>query len=161
MTTPTTAATPESHALAGIRAAQAGVVINLVLAVAKIAAGIIGHTYALVADGVESFADVAASLIVWGGIAVGARPADDDHPYGHGKAEALAAATVAVMLIAAGAGIAVQARREILTPHEFPAPWTLVVLLAIVAIKTLLARRVAHVGRESNSTAVEAPAMYL
>jgi cation diffusion facilitator family transporter len=159
MTTPARV-TPDGHALAGIRAAQAGVVINLVLAVAKIAAGIVGNTYALVADGVESFADVAASLIVWGGIAVGARPADDDHPYGHGKAEALAAAIVSLMLVAAGVGIAIQALREIRTPHEFPAPWTLAVLLAIVAIKTVLARRVADVGRESNSFAVEADARH-
>jgi cation diffusion facilitator family transporter len=160
MTTPLTSTTQDVHALAGIRAAQTGVVVNLTLAAAKIAAGIVGNTYALIADGVESLADVAASLIVWGGIAVGARPADDDHPYGHGKAEALAAATVALMLVAAGVGIAVQALREIRTPHEFPAPWTLVVLLAIVAIKAALARRVGDVGRESNSAAVEADARH-
>src|SRR3954471_8222086 len=146
----------EAEIRRSIRAAQAGAAANLVLAVAKIAAGVFGNTYALIADGVESFADVAASLIVWGGIAVGARPADDDHPYGHGKAEALAAAIVSLMLVAAGVGIAIQALREIRTPHEFPAPWTLAVLLAIVAIKTVLARRVADVGRESNSFAVEA-----
>ena len=160
MTTPPTSTAQDVHALAGIRAAQTGVVVNLTLSVAKIAAGIVGNTYALIADGVESLADVAASLIVWGGIAVGARPADDDHPYGHGKAEALAAATVALMLVAAGVGIAVQALREIRTPHEFPAPWTLVVLLAIVAIKAALARRVGDVGRESNSAAVEADARH-
>jgi cation diffusion facilitator family transporter len=145
---------------AGIRAAQAGVAINLTLAFAKVAAGIVGHTYALIADGVESLADVAASLIVWGGIAVGARPADDDHPYGHGKAEALAAATVSLMLLAAGFAIAVEAAREIRTPHQFPASWTLVVLLAVVAIKTFLASRVAAVGRESHSSAVEADARH-
>ena len=66
---------------------------NAVLAVAKIAAGVLGTTYALVADGVESLADVASSLIVWGGVAVAARPADENHPYGHGKAESLAAAS--------------------------------------------------------------------
>jgi cation diffusion facilitator family transporter len=148
------------HARAGIRAAQTGVAINLALAVAKIAAGIAGHTYALIADGVESLADVAASLIVWGGIAVGARPPDEDHPYGHGKAEALAAVTVSLMLIAAGVGIAIQALSEIRTPHEFPAPWTLIVLLSVVAIKALLASRVAVVGRESNSTAVAADARH-
>jgi cation diffusion facilitator family transporter len=160
MTTPASISSSAHRARAGIRAAQAGVAINLTLALVKIAAGIVGHTYALIADGVESFADVAASLIVWGGIAVGARPADDDHPYGHGKAEALAAATVSLMLVAAGIGIAVEAVREINTPHRFPASWTLVVLLSVVAIKMFLARRVAVVGRESHSSAVEADARH-
>ena len=145
---------------AGIRAAQAGVATNFLLALVKITAGIFGHTYALIADGVESFADVASSLIVWGGIAVGARPADDDHPYGHGKAEAVAAAAVSLMLLAASLGIALQAIQEIRTPHVFPAPWTLGVLLAVVAIKTLLARRVSAVGRASGSAAIEADAMH-
>src|SRR5215212_5299678 len=96
-----------------IRAAQAGAATNAVLALAKITAGVLGRTYALVADGVESLADVASSLIVWGGVAVGARPADEDHPYGHGRAESLAAATVSVTLLAAAVFIAVEAIGEI------------------------------------------------
>ena len=143
-----------------IRAAQAGAATNAVLALAKITAGILGRTYALVADGVESLADVASSLIVWGGIAVGSRPADEDHPYGHGKAESLAAATVSLMLLAAAVFIAVEAVREIRTPHAFPAPWTLLALLAVVLVKTLLARRVSAVGVRSGSTAVEADAAH-
>jgi cation diffusion facilitator family transporter len=143
-----------------IRAAQVGAASNLVLAFVKIAAGVVGHTYALVADGVESLADVVSSLIVWGGVALGARPADDDHPYGHGKAESLAAAAVSLMLLVAACGIAVQSVREIRTPHEFPAPWTLGVLLGIVVIKSLLARRVKTVGQTSGSAAVEADAAH-
>jgi cation diffusion facilitator family transporter len=78
-------------------------------------AGLLGHTYALVADAVESCADIVASLVVWGGLHIAARPADDDHPYGHGKAESLAAAVVSVMLVVAAAGIAVEAVRMIRT----------------------------------------------
>ena len=88
---------------------------------AKIAAGVLGTTYALVADGVESLADVASSLIVWGGVAVAARPADENHPFGHGRAESLAAAVVSVMLLGAAVFIAVESIREIRTPHQFPA----------------------------------------
>lgn len=143
-----------------IRAAQAGAATNVILAGVKISAGIVGNTYALVADGVESLADVVSSLIVWGGIAVGARPADDDHPFGHGKAEALAASAVSLMLLAAGVGIAMQAITEIRTPHEFPAAWTLGVLLGVVLIKTLLARRVSGVGLASGSVAIKADAMH-
>jgi cation diffusion facilitator family transporter len=155
--------TPEAEErdrASGIRAAQAGVATNIVLALAKIASGILGHSYALVADGVESFADVAASLIVWGGIAVGGRPADEDHPYGHGKAEAVAATAVSLMLLLAAIGIAAQAIQEIRTPHRFPAPWTLLVLLAVVVVKTVLARRVSAVGRASGSPAVAADAVH-
>ena len=77
-----------------IRVAQLGLVVNAVLAGTKLAAGVFGHTYALVADAVESGADILASAVVWGGLAVAARPPDEDHPYGHGKAESLAAAVV-------------------------------------------------------------------
>ncbi len=143
-----------------IRIAQAGVATNLVLSIVKITGGVVGNSYALVADGVESLADVVSSLIVWGGIAVGGRPADEDHPYGHGKAESVAAAVVSLMLLLAAVGIAIQAVQLIRTPHLFPAPWTLGVLLTIVMIKVLFARRVSAVGADSGSPAVHADAMH-
>lgn len=134
--------------------------INALLVAAKLIAGVLGNTYALVADAVESAADIFSSLIVWGGLAIAAQPADEDHPYGHGKAEALAAAVVSLMLLAAALGIAIQAVREIRTPHHTPAPWTLVVLVAVIAIKWLLARRVHAIGFDIGSTAVKADAFH-
>lgn len=142
----------------GIRAAQVGVVVNAALAAVKLAAGIFGHTYALVADAVESAADIVASLVVWGGIAVAARPADADHPYGHGKAESLAAGLVAGMLIVAAGGIAFEAVREIRTPHRVPAAWTLAVLVAVLVVKWGLARWVDAAGTEASSAAMKADA---
>jgi cation diffusion facilitator family transporter len=142
----------------GIRAAKAGLLVNAVLAAVKLAAGVFGHTYALVADAVESCADILASLVVWGGLAVAARPADADHPYGHGKAEALAAAVVSGMLVLAAAGIAVEAVREIRTPHQVPAPWTLLVLVGVLAVKWALARRVRALGAATASVVVQADA---
>jgi cation diffusion facilitator family transporter len=106
----------------GIRAAQFGIVVNAALAAIKLVAGIVGNTYALVADAVESTADILGSLVVWGGLRVAALPADEDHPYGHGKAEALAAAVVSLMLLGAAVGIGVEAVREIRTPHHTPPP---------------------------------------
>jgi cation diffusion facilitator family transporter len=149
-----------SDAERGIRAAQTGMVVNAGLAGIKLVAGIVGNTYALVADAVESGADVFASLLVWGGLAVAAQPADEDHPYGHGKAEALAAAAVTLMLLAAAAGIAVEAVREIRTPHDVPAPWTLLVLVGVMIIKWLMSRRVHEVGAATGSTAVAADAQH-
>jgi cation diffusion facilitator family transporter len=137
-----------------------GVAVNTILAITKIFAGLAGNTYALVADGVESLADIASSLIVWGGLVLAAQPPDEDHPHGHGKAEALAALTVSFMLLLAAVGIAIQAVREIRTPHRLPAPWTLGVLVAVVAIKWMLSRRVGAVGAAIGSTAVSADARH-
>jgi len=145
---------------AGIRIVRNGMLVNAVLAATKLAAGIIGNTYALVADATESAADIFASLIVWGGLTIGAQPADDDHPFGHGKAEALAAAVVSIMLLGAAVGIAFEAIREIRTPHAWPAAWTLGILVGVMTVKWGLARRVSHVGLETNSGAVAADAAH-
>jgi cation diffusion facilitator family transporter len=144
----------------GERAAQAGVVANLSLALVKFITGILGHSYALIADAIESAADVFSSLIVWGGLRISVREADERYPFGYGKAESLAAMAVAFMLFGAAGGIAIQAVREILTPHHAPAPFTLGVLLAVVLIKELLFRRVFQVGEAVSSTAVRADAWH-
>src|SRR3954462_13837371 len=144
----------------GVRVVRTGVLLNAALAATKLAAGIIGNTYALVADATESAADIFASLIVWGGLTIGAQPADEDHPFGHGKAEALAAAVVSIMLLGAAVGIAYEAIREIRTPHAWPAAWTLFILVGVVVVKWILSRRVANVGAQINSTAVAADAAH-
>jgi len=138
----------------GVRAARAGLLTNAALAMVKLLAGLAGNSYALVADAVESTADVISSLIVWGGLRLSVRSADDQFPFGYGKAEPMAAAAVGLMLFGAAAAIATEAVREIFTPHHVPEPFTLVVLVAVVAVKELLARRVFQVGQEVESTAV-------
>ena len=144
----------------GIRSAQIGLLINAALAAAKLIAGLVGNTYALVADAIESTADVFSSLIVWGGLAIAAQPADEDHPFGHGKAESLAAAVVSLMLLGAAIGIALEAISEIRHPHHSPAPWTLIVLVVVMLIKWMLSRRVHAVGAEIGSHAVRADAWH-
>ncbi len=143
-----------------MRAAQVGMLVNLVLAVIKLIAGIVGHAYALVADAVESTADIFSSLVVYGGLRIAAQPADENHPYGHGRAEALAGALVAVMLSIAAVGIAIEAIREIRTPHHVPHAWTLGVLVGVIIIKQFLAKRVFQIGSETGSTAVMADAQH-
>ena len=105
---------------AAARAPLAGVVVNGALAVIKITAGILGNSYALVADGIESTSDIISSLIVWAGLRISLRPADQSHPYGYGKAEALAAIAGSLALLLAAGLIAVQSIREIVTPHHLP-----------------------------------------
>ncbi len=152
-------ATAERAAGVG-RMAIAALAVNTALALVKLAAGLVGHSYALVADAVESLTDVVASAIVWRGAHVAAMPADEDHPYGHGKAEAVAALIVALMLIGAAVGIAVEAVREILTPHGVPAAFTLWVLLGVVVVKEVLYRLARHVASRFQSAAVLADAWH-
>src|SRR5437660_7517942 len=101
----------------GFRAVVLGIIVNLILAVVKIVTGVLGSSYALIADGIESTTDIVSSLIVLGGLRVAAVPPDADHPYGHGKAESLAAVAAAVALLAAAAFIAWHSVHEILVPH--------------------------------------------
>ncbi len=128
--------------------------LNGGLAVVKLITGVVGNSYALIADAIESLGDVLSSAIVWGGLVIAARPADENHPYGHGKAEPLAALAVALMLIGAAGVIAVQAAIGIRTPHVTPAPYTLVVLLAVVVIKETMFRYESRVAKSIESTAI-------
>jgi cation diffusion facilitator family transporter len=150
-----------SEALArGIRLAQLGLVVNGLLALVKLVAGVLGHSYALIADAVESVADLFASLVVWGGLRVSSRDADTRYPFGYGKAEAVSAAIVGLMLCGAAIGIAIEAVREIMIPHHAPAPFTLAVLVGVVLIKELLFRFVLRNARQIGSQAVHADAWH-
>jgi len=144
----------------GIRSTLVGVLANFVLAAVKAIAGVLGNSYALVADAVESASDVVSSLIVIGGIKIASLPADGDHPYGHGKAEPLAAMLVATALLTAAAGIAIQSVREVITPHHAPAPFTLAVLVLVVLTKETLFRFVNRRGTKIRSTAVRTDAWH-
>jgi cation diffusion facilitator family transporter len=144
----------------GARFALFGLFVNVLLAAAKILAGVIGHAYVLIADGIESALDVGGSIVIWGGLTFAARPPDRTHPYGHGKAEPIAAIIVAVGVLAAAVGLAIQSVREIFLPHHGPAPWTLAVLVLTVVIKETLYRYMIQFGRQIESTAVKTDAWH-
>ena len=137
-----------------------GVAVNAALATIKILAGFFGNSYALIADGIESTSDIVTSLVVWGGLRVSGAPADEKHPYGYGKAEALSGIVASLALLGAAAMIAVQSIREILTPHHLPHWSTLVVLVVVVATKTMLARWMAGIGADADSTSLQADAWH-
>ena len=134
--------------------------VNTGLAITKLVAGLVGHSYALVADAVESTADILSSMVVWGGLRVAARDPDETYPFGYGKAESLAAAVVSLMLLGAAIGIGLEAVSEIRTPHHVPAPWTLGILVVVVAIKWRLSRRVHAIGADIGSVVVTADAWH-
>ena len=137
-----------------------GIGLNVVLAAAKFAGGIFGHTYALIADGAESLLDILSSSLVWAGFRVAAKPPDADHPYGHGKAEPLAALAVALFIFLMAGWIAVHAVHEIVTPHQGPAWWTLVVLAGVIVAKTWFSRRMGAAGEEVGSTGLGVEALH-
>jgi cation diffusion facilitator family transporter len=108
----------------GLKTTLIGIIASALLAALKIFTGIIGNSYALIADGIESLTDIFTSSIVLTGLYFAAKPADEDHPYGHGKAEPFAGVAVAFGIFIAAMVIVVQSIYEIITPHHAPAPFT-------------------------------------
>ena len=149
-----------SNLQTGARVALFGMLVNLIFAAAKILGGLFGHAYVLIADGIESALDIAGSFVIWGGLKFAARPPDETHPYGHGKAEPIAAVVVALGVLAAALGLAIQSVREILTPHHGPAPFTLTILIVVIVVKEILFRYVNRIGRHVESTAVQTDAWH-
>lgn len=143
-----------------IRVTVIGIAINTILAAVKGIAGVLGNSYALVADAVESASDVVSSIFVLVGVKLAEKPADESHPYGHGKFEPLAAMAVAVTLLGAALAIAFESIHEILTPHHAPAPFTLLVLVAVVLVKESLFRFVIDIGTAVESTALKTDAWH-
>jgi cation diffusion facilitator family transporter len=145
----------------GLRATFLGMVVNTFLAGGKMAAGILGHSHALVADAVESLADIFSSIVVWRALVVASEPADEDHPYGHGKAEPIAAATVSTMLLLAALGITIKSAQGILSGHsQGPRAFTLLVLIGVVVIKESLFRFVSSEADSVESSAVRTDAWH-
>lgn len=135
--------------------------INALLAAAKLTAGILGHSYALIADAVESMADIFSSVIVWRGVVVAATPADEDHPYGHGKAEPIASAIVSTILLAAALGISIQAIRQMFAPHPVgPSGFTLVILFVTIVVKEFLFRFASREGAAIESNVLQTDAWH-
>lgn len=137
-----------------------GVSLNVALAGVKLVAGLVGNSFALVADAAESTADVLASLLVWAALRLAARPADAGHPYGHGKIEPLAALVVSGFVFCVGLGIGIVAARNIVTPHEPPAAYTLLVLIVVVAVKEAMYRAFLGAALRAGSGAVRADAWH-
>ncbi len=144
----------------GMRTAFIGMLTNVVLAVVKITAGLLGNSYVLIADGIESTLDIAGSAIIWGGLKLASKPPDESHPYGHGKAEPVAAIVVSLAVVAAALALSVESIRMIYTPHPAPAPFTLFILVAVIAIKEVLYRVVIRAGKDAQSTALKADAWH-
>ena len=144
----------------GLRTTLLGIIVSVFLAAIKIFTGIIGNSYALIADGIESLSDIFTSSIVLTGLYFASKPADENHPYGHGKAEPFAGIAVSFGIFIAAMIIVVQSIYEIITPHHAPAPFTLIVLVLVIITKETLFRFVIKVGMTVNSVAVKSDAWH-
>lgn len=133
---------------------------SMTLAVVKLLAGIFGKSSALIADAVESIADAAGSIVVLRALRVAARPPDDEHPYGYGRAETMSALAVGVLLCAAAALIMWKAVEDIMTPHDVPEAWTLLVLVLVIIVKEGLFRFLLNTAEAHGSDAVRADAWH-
>ncbi len=139
----------------GLKTTLIGIIASFFLATIKIFTGIVGNSYALIADGIESLTDIFTSSIVLTGLYFASKPADEDHPYGHGKAEPFAGVVVSFGIFIAAMIIIVQSIYEIITPHHAPEPFTLIVLVLVILSKETLFRFVIKVGKSVNSIAVK------
>lgn len=143
-----------------VRTIYISIIANGLLAIIKGITGVFGNSYALVADAIESTTDVFSSLLVLIGIRYSTKPADENHPYGHGKAEPLATFAVVGFLVIAATVIAYESIDNILTPHELPEKYTLIVLAVIIVIKEIFYRFVKRKGVETKSTSLKADAWH-
>jgi cation diffusion facilitator family transporter len=143
-----------------IKATYFSIIGNTCLAIIKAAAGYFGSSYALIADAIESTADICSSFLVLFGIKYSNKPADENHPYGHGRAEPLITFLVVGFLIASAVVIAYESIRNIRTPHALPKAWTLIILGAIIIWKEISFRLVMKRAKETNSSALKADAWH-
>ncbi|MEO7934297.1 MAG: cation diffusion facilitator family transporter [Chthoniobacterales bacterium] len=138
-----------------------GVFLNSTMAVVKILSGVLGSSYALIADGIESLLDVAGSVVTWRGVRLAATPPDVGHPYGHGKAEPLAAILISVFVFFAAILIALLSIREMFVrQHTPPAAWTLIVLIVVILVKEIIFQVMSHRGKKLGSSALIADAFH-
>jgi cation diffusion facilitator family transporter len=151
---------PTTHALYRevTRAALLGLAVNLVLGIVKLLGGIIGNSFALVADAVNSLGDCVTTVVVLVALRISQRPADEEHPYGHTRAEGIAATNVSLLIVVSAVLVGWEAIRRFHVPHEIPPIWTLWIAGCNIIIKEGLFQYKMRVGRRTGSAAIIANA---
>jgi len=144
----------------GLKSTLIGIIASAFLAIIKGLGGIFGNSYALIADSIESAADVFSSTMLWLGLKWSSKPPDKDHPYGHGKIEALISVGIAIALFLAAFIIAKESIIHIITPHKTPESYTLVILIVVIIAKEALYRFVLKTGKQIKSGVVKADAFH-
>lgn len=133
---------------------------NILLAAVKLIAGLIGNSFALIADAIESLGDVFSSFIIYLGLKISAKPSDEDHPFGHGKVEPVISFLVVLFLIISAGFIAFQAINNLHSPQKMPKAYTLIVLACIIIYKESFFYFVRKKSIETSSTSLKADAWH-
>jgi cation diffusion facilitator family transporter len=153
MTTDSPATVDELYASAR-RVTAIGLAANLALGLFKLIAGLVGHSFALLSDGVHSIADSFSSVIVLASLYIAQRPADPQHPYGHTRAESVGSLSLAWIIAFTAVLIGWESIDRLSAPHRSPEIWTLWVAIANTIVKEALYRVNLHVGQRVGSHAV-------
>ncbi len=149
-----------THEQTAIRTVYFSIIGNAALAVIKGLAGFFGNSYALIADAIESTTDIFSSLLVLFGLKYAERPADENHPYGHGKIEPLITFIVVAFLVVSAVVIAHESINNIRSPQPMPQPWTLLVLGGILIWKEASFQIVIRKSRQTHSSSLKADAWH-
>ncbi len=149
-----------THEETAVKATYFSIIGNTTLAIVKGLAGYLGNSYALIADAIESTTDIFASILVLFGLKYASRPADENHPYGHGRIEPLITFLVVGFLITSATIIAYESIQNIGTPHSLPSPYVLLVLLPIIVWKEISFQIVIKKSKETNSSSLKADAWH-
>lgn len=150
----------KTHEKSALKTTYFSIASNILLAVIKLVSGFFGNSYALIADGIESTADVFSSGMVLLGLKYAQKPPDNNHPFGHSRIEPLITFSVVAFLVTSATVIAYESVVNIRTPHHAPASWTLIVLAGIILLKETAYRHVMRKGKKLGSTALQADAWH-
>lgn len=133
---------------------------NLILFCIKLLAGVCGNSYALIADAIETSGDILSSVLVIFGLKYAQKPADKNHPFGHGKIEPLITFIVVAFMILSAGLIFYESILNIITPHNAPKPWTLIILSLIIIWKESSYRFILFQSKKKNSDVLKAEAWH-
>src|ERR1041385_3425372 len=145
---------------AAVNATYLSIAGNTLLAIIKWLTGYFGNSYAMIADAIESTTDIFSSLLVLLGLKYTNRPADKNHPYGHGRLEPLITFMVVAFLVTSATIIAYESIKNIATPHESPKLFTLFILAPIIIWKEISYRLVMRKAKQTNSSSLKADAWH-
>ncbi len=143
-----------------VRTTWFSILSNTALALIKWITGIFGNSYALIADAIESTSDILASILVLIGLKYTNRPADANHPYGHGRAEPLFTFIVVAFLVTSAAVIAYESIQNILVPDGPPKTFTLIILGVIIIWKEISFQFVLKKSKQTKSSSLKADAWH-
>lgn len=149
-----------SHQKTAVKTIYFSIISSAILASIKWTAGFFGNSYALIADAIESTTDIVSSILVLFGIKYSGKPADKNHPYGHGRIEPLVTFLVVGFLIVSAIIISIHAIQNIQTPHQLPKFYTLFILAGIITWKEISYRLVIRKSKETKSTSLKADAWH-